>query len=188
LRAPAEKLRKGLRNDDSSAVVLESLSPEGILTVTLNRSKQFNAMNDWMYLLLTEILDRATHSDQVKVVVLTGSGSKAFCAGADLNAGFDPMVGPLKSGKGSYHDPVGRFMTAVIAFQKPLIAAVNGISVGVGLTILPLCDMVFAAPSATFNSPFTVLAVTPEFCSSVTFPRLLGTSMASDMLLFGRKL
>jgi peroxisomal 3,2-trans-enoyl-CoA isomerase len=184
-------LQAGFYNeeDKQTKVVLESLDPDsGILLVTLNRHKQFNAMNDWMYLLLIDIFHRAANNPDCKLVVITGSGSKAFCAGADLNAGFDSSKGPLKSGRGSYYDPVGRFMSAVISFPKPLIAACNGIGVGVGLTMLPLCDMVFCVPHSTFSSPFTQLAVTPEFCSSLTFPRLLGTAMATEVLVFGRKL
>ena len=110
--------------------LLSSLSPEGILTLTLNRPKQLNAVNDQLYDAVTWALKSASVDDKVKVVVLTGAGEKSFCAGADLAAGFDPFVGPMKSGKGSYYDPVGRFMSTCISFDKPLIAAVNGIAVG----------------------------------------------------------
>jgi len=138
--------------------------------------------------MLTDIFTRAKSNDHVAVVLLTGAGDKCFCAGADLGAGFDPMVGPLKSRRGSFYDPVGRFMSLIIAYPKPIVAAVNGLAVGVGFTLLPLCDVVFCTPAASFSAPFTQLAVTPEFCSSFTFPRLMGTNMATDVLLFGRKL
>lgn len=171
-----------------SAILQRVLSKEGILTLTLNRPKQLNAMNDQLYLDLIEGLDFAMKEDAVFVVVLTGSGFRSFSAGADLSAGFDPFVGPLKSGKGSYQDPVGRFMTKVIKFGKPLIAAVQGIAVGVGTTILPHCDVVYAAPHATFETPFTKVGVCPEFCSSILFPRIMGPSSASEMLYFGKKM
>lgn len=100
---------------------LSSLSPEGILTLTFNRPKALNAMNDWVYNAATKILEQAAKNDAVKVVVVTGSGDKSFCAGADLGAGFDPMVGPLKSGRGSYFDPVGEFF--YILSSAPLFVA-----------------------------------------------------------------
>ena len=114
----------------SDPELLTSQSPDGILTLTLNRPKQLNAVNDWVYQAVTAALDKASKDPSCKVVVVTGSGEKAFCAGADLQAGFDPFVGPLKSGKGSYHDEVGKFMSKIIAFDKPLVAAVQGIAVG----------------------------------------------------------
>jgi enoyl-CoA hydratase/carnithine racemase len=170
-------------------VVLASGSEGGkVVTLTINRPKQLNAMNDWVYEELIKQLDIASKDEQVAIVVLAGSDFRGFCAGADLAAGFDPFVGPLKSMKGSYHDPVGRFMTAVIRFNKPLVAAVQGIAVGVGMTILPHCDLVFAVPHATFEAPFTKVGVCPEFCSSITFPRLMGPSLSSQVLYFGRKL
>lgn len=167
---------------------LVTLSPEGILTIMINRPKQLNSTNDWLYLEIVDALQAAKASDDVKIVVITGEGTKAFCAGADLAQGFDSFVGPLKSMRGSYHDPVGRFMSAVIAFPKPLVAAVNGVAVGVGVTMLPLCDFVYCVPHATFATPFSQLAVTPEFCSSVTFSRVMGPTVANEMLFLGRKL
>lgn len=79
-------------------------------------------------------------------------------------------------------------MSTVIAFPKPLIAAVNGLAVGVGLTLLPHCDAVYAVPNATFFSPFTQIGVCPEFCSSVLIPRIVGPTLATEVLFFGRKL
>lgn len=158
------------------------------MTIKINRPKQLNSTNDWLYLEILEALNVAKAKDEVKIVVLTGEGNKAFCAGADLSQGFDSYVGPLKSMRGAYHDPVGRFMSAVIEFTKPLVAAVNGIAVGVGVTILPLCDLVYCVPQSTFATPFTQIAVTPEFCSSLTFPRIMGPTVANEVLFLGRKL
>jgi len=159
----------------------------GIGVLTLNRPHALNAVHDFLYVLATEKLMVARKDVGVKLVIITGAG-KAFCAGADLQAGFDPMKGPLKTGKGSYRDPVGEFMTTVIEFPKPLVAAVNGAAVGIGSTIIPHCDVAFATPNAFFFTPFTQLAVCPEFCSSITFPAILGRSLANEMLLFGRRL
>ena len=175
-------------DEDPAAVVQTALSREGILTLTLNRPKQMNATSDPLYIGVTRALNAAAADEQVKVVVITGSGEKAFCAGADLEAGFDPTIGKHKSGRGSYHDPVGRFMSTVIAFPKPLVAAVNGLAVGVGLTILPHCDAAYCVPHASFFSPFAQLGVCPEFCSSVLLPRILGPTLATEVLFFGRRL
>jgi enoyl-CoA hydratase len=98
----------------------------GVRVITINREKSFNAINDWTYLSLINQLQKAGKDDNVKMVVLTGKGDKAFFAGADLSKDFDPMIGELKSKKGSYHDAVGRYITELIKFPKLIVAAVNG--------------------------------------------------------------
>lgn len=169
-------------------VVLQELVNNGtVMILTINRPHAKNSVNDWVYNLLIEGLEAAKNNKKVSVVILTGA-KDFFCGGADLKAGFDPFKGPLKSGKGSLLDPVGRFMSAVIAFPKILVAAVNGPGVGIGATIIPHCDVVYAVETAQFWTPFTQIAVTPEFCSSLTFPAIMGTSLASEVLFFGRKL
>jgi len=94
----------------------------------------------------------------------------------------------LKLHKGSALDPVGVFMRTMLRFPKPLIAAVNGPAIGVGTTLLPHCDIVYASETASFLTPFSRLAFVPEFCSSVTFPRLMGQSTANEMLLLSKQL
>jgi len=168
-------------------VVKYVLTDNGIGIITLQRPHVKNAVNDFVYNGIIECLELAETDERCKLVVFTGSGS-FFCAGADLNAGFDPMVGPLKSRHGTYYDPCGRFMSAVIKFTKPIVGAVNGPAVGVGATLVPHCDIVYASDSASFWCPFTQLCVCPEFCSSVTFPSILGPSLANEMLFLGKKL
>lgn len=94
----------------------------------------------------------------------------------------------LKLGNGNALDPVGVFMRTFLRFPKPIVAAVNGPALGVGCTMLPHCDIVYATETASFLVPFSRIAVIPEFCSSVTFPKLLGKSTANEMLLFGKQL
>ncbi|KAG5189374.1 ClpP/crotonase-like domain-containing protein [Tribonema minus] len=79
-------------------------------------------------------------------------------------------------------------MKAVVHFRKLLVAAVNGPAVGIGVTMLPHCDLVVCAQKATFWTPFGRLAIVPELCSSVTFPELMGYSKATEMLVLGQKL
>jgi enoyl-CoA hydratase/carnithine racemase len=175
------------RVEASGAVVTLREDADGVAVLVLNRPHANNAVHDHVYELFCEHLANCARSDAVKAVVVTGAG-KFFSSGADLAQGFDPMVGPLKSGRGSYFDPVGKFMSAVIAFPKPLIAAVNGPAIGVGCTLLPHCDVVYCTSKAYMWCPFTNLAVCPEFCSSVTLPAILGPSLAAEMLYLGKRL
>lgn len=177
-----------MASSTTEKLILSDLTKDGILTLTINRPKALNATTDWLYNEWRAELERAKESDDVKIVVITGAGDKAFCAGADLQQGFDSYKGPLKSMRGAYFDPVGRFMSCMIAFPKPVVAAVNGIATGVGMTILGHCDLVYCVPHATFSAPFTQIAVTPEFCSSVTFPKIMGPTLSSEVLYLGRKL
>ncbi|CAM9225213.1 unnamed protein product [Scytosiphon promiscuus] len=222
---------------DSSCVLYKE--DGGIATLTLNRPKTKHSVNRAVFSRLAELLHRAERSESVLAVVLTGAGGY-FTSGADIkelqNDGVPnvPMV----------DQPFGVFSKAVLHFPKLLAAAVNGPAVGVGVTLLPHCDAVYAyggkeeeavppppptptpsaekpsnAPAprgvgerqrrlrgsavaeegegvsggggqqfATFWTPFFRLAIVPEFCSSVTFPEILGWPLANEMLVMGRKL
>ena len=138
--------------ENGEPVVRYEVDSDGIGVITLNRAKAGNAVHDWMYTLVIKHLDQAASDPSCKAVMITGAG-RLFCAGADLEMGFDPMVGELKSMKGAFHDPVGRFMLAVIRFPKLLVAAVNGPAVGVGATLLPHCDLVYMADTAFLSTP-----------------------------------
>lgn len=94
----------------------------------------------------------------------------------------------LKSGEGMLKDPVGIFMQTMLRFPKPIVAAVNGQAIGVGTTLVPHCDVAFCSSSATFWTPFSRIAVVPEFCSTILFPRIMGKSVANEMILLGKKI
>ena len=149
--------------ENGQPVVSFSVDADGIGLITLQRAKAGNAVHDWMYTLVTQHLEEATKNASCKAVVITGAG-RLFCAGADLDVGFDPMVGELKSMKGSFYDPVGRFMLAVIRFPKLLVAAVNGPAVGVGATLLPHCDLVYMADSAFLSTPYVKTGFVKWLC------------------------
>jgi enoyl-CoA hydratase/carnithine racemase len=158
--------------------VLESLAG-GVLRLTLNRPAQKNAFNSQQWGELRDALAEARASDSVRVVLLTGAGG-AFSAGQDLSEMAQSTTAP--AGGGSH--PFGMFMDELCAFDKPLVAAVNGVAVGIGLTILLHCDFVYVAEGARLRAPFVTLGVVPEAGSSFLLPLLIGWRGAQE-LLFG---
>ncbi len=125
-------------------------------------------------------LERVAKDRSIKVVHLTGVGD-AFTAGNDLADFVDPVA---LAGDA----PVHRFIKALPNVEVPIVAAVNGLAVGVGVTLLLHCDFVFAAADAVFSTPFVDLGLVPEAGSSMLMPRQLGYLNAARMLLLGEKM
>lgn len=144
--------------------------------ITLNRPDRLNAFNDAQYDGLAAALHRAADSPQVAVTIVTGAG-RAFSAGQDLSElGNRPHHGDdLPHG----FQP---FMDILQAFPKPLIAAVNGIGVGIGLTMLPHCDLVLIARNAKLRAPFVSLGVTAEAASTYLLPATIGWAETAHLL------
>ncbi len=153
--------------------VIEELSA-GVLLLTLNRPERKNAFNNAMWCDLRDALRRAHDDDHVRVVVITGAGD-AFSAGQDLSEMIDPGTAGAEHGFSS-------FMDRLCAFDKPLIAAVNGVGVGIGLTLLLHCDFVYIARGARLRAPFVTLGVVPEAASSFLLPALIGYRNAIAVL------
>ena len=149
-----------------------------ILRIQLNRPEKKNAMLASMYVTVAELLERAATDDEVRVVLLHGAGD-SFTAGNDL-ADF------AKNPPGSGDSPQSRLIAALIDFDKPIVAAVHGAAVGLGTTILPHCDIIYAGESAKFQMPFVNLGVVPEFCSTYTLPALIGHARAAELMLLGQ--
>ncbi len=145
--------------------------------LVFNRPAKKNALTVAMYTTLAAELADAASEPAVRAVVITGAGD-AFTAGNDLH---DFMAAP-PTGEDS---PVLQFLTQLVRFPKPIIAAVNGSAVGVGTTMLLHCDMVLAADSARFQLPFAKLGLCPEGGSSFLLPRLAGLQRASELLIWG---
>src|SRR5258707_267318 len=149
-----------------------------VLRVQLNRPAKKNAMTFNMYTTLADVLNDAAKDDAIRVVVLHGAGD-SFSAGNDLqdflHASF-PMDG---------NSPQGRYITALINFDKPLIAAVHGAAVGSGTTVLMHCDFVYAAENTTFRMPFIDLALVPELGTSYSVPAQIGYISAAELFLLG---
>jgi len=149
-----------------------------ILSIQLNRPAKKNAMTSSMYVTIAELLDAAATDDQVRVVLWHGAGD-SFSAGNDL-ADF------MKNPPGPGESPQARLMRALINFEKPLVAAVQGLAIGGGTTMLGHCDFVYAAESAKFQLPFVNLALVPEFGSSYLLPLRFGHASAAELILLGK--
>lgn len=170
---------------DTDSNILYSIK-ESYAEIRLNRPKKFNAITWQMYGEIGEFLERA-RQDAVKFVVLRGTGDY-YSSGNDLgNFANIPPEGPQKMAKDG-EKVLKKFVGSFIDFDKPLVAVVNGPAVGIPVTTLGLCDVVFAKDSATFHTPFTSLGQSPEACSSYTFPLMMGAAKANEILLFGKKL
>jgi len=149
-----------------------------ILSVQLNRPAKKNAMTSSMYITMAELLDGAAKDDQIRVVLWHGAGD-SFSAGNDLEDFMKNPPGPGES-------PQARLMRALINFEKPLVAAVQGLAIGGGTTMLGHCDFVYAAESAKFQLPFVNLALVPEFGSSYLLPLRFGHARAAELILLGK--
>ncbi|WP_194792294.1 enoyl-CoA hydratase [Pseudomonas sp. UFMG81] len=148
---------------------------EGLLTLRLNRPDKLNALSNAMYSRLAELFEAANEDPQVDVIVLTGSAT-CFTAGNDLEDFLDEPPTSLDA-------PVFRLMRAVLALDKPLIAAVAGPAIGIGTTVLLHCDQVLVTRDSKLRTPFVPLGVCPEFGASLLLPRLLGHARAAQLLL-----
>jgi len=151
-----------------------------VQTLTLNRPEALNAFNDEMYKAIGDALSVAATNDDISVVIITGSG-RAFSAGQDLGEMADPARRE-KGFVGQFDD----FIKTVATFPKPLLAAVNGIGVGIGLTLLPHCDLVFMSSEARLRAPFAPLGVTVEAGNSYLLPKTLGWANAANILFTGK--
>jgi enoyl-CoA hydratase/carnithine racemase len=166
---------------------------DGIATITLNRPEKLNAFTARMMKELIEVFDVTDGDDAVRVVIVTGAG-RAFCAGADLSGGgatFDrtnPQALEREEGKVGdiYRDGGGRVVLRMYESLKPIIAAVNGAAVGVGVTMQLPMDIRLASTDAKFGFVFARRGITPEACSSWFLPRLVGLQTALEWCFTGR--
>lgn len=160
---------------------------DGILTITLNRPEKLNAFTQVMQRQMIEALDEADANDEVRTVVVTGAG-RAFCAGADLSSGGDTFDADARPDRPSGLRPDGGGVLTLRIFEcrKPIIAAVNGPAVGVGVTMTLAMDLRIAAENAKFGFVFARRGIVPEACSSYFLPRIVGISQALEWCYSGR--
>ncbi|WP_019602742.1 enoyl-CoA hydratase [Teredinibacter turnerae] len=153
-----------------------------VCEVVINRPAKKNAINLAMYEALLETLKQAEADNDIRVLLLCGAEGN-FTAGNDLAdlASFAADPGSILSP----NNPVVRFMRALDRFPKPVVAAVEGVAVGIGVTLLLHCDLVYAANSARLSMPFIDLGLCPEYASSVLIPRLAGYPKAAEWMMLG---
>src|SRR3984957_4099974 len=148
-----------------------------VLRIKLNRPAKKNAMTSSMYVTLADVFSDAAKDEQTRVVLWHGAGD-SFCAGNDLEDFLKNPPGPGDS-------PQARLMNALVDFDKPIVAAVQGDAIGGGTTMLTHCHFVYAGESARFRMPFIDLAVLPEFGSSYSVPAMIGHVRAAELVLLG---
>lgn len=154
---------------------------EGVMRIAINRPEKKNALTSEMYNALADAFERAESDKSVRVILLYGKGD-AFTGGNDLQ---DFMEKPWK---GQATPPAVRFINIVAHAKKPIVAAVHGLVVGVGTTILLHCDLVYAAAESRFIVPFIALGIVPEAASTVLLPLLVGRQRASELFMLGSPL
>jgi len=152
-----------------------------VLQVAINRPEKKNALTADMYDGLSDAIDSAEADAGIRVLLLYGKGD-AFTAGNDLE---DFMQKPWK---GQAVPPQVRFMRAIARAKKPIVAAVQGLAVGVGTTLLLHCDLIYAAQDAQFIMPFINLGIVPEAGSTVLLPLLIGRQRAAELFMLGAPL
>jgi len=155
-------------------------APNGVVTVTLNRPEKKNALTLAMYVEMTRALREAEASDAIRYVIFAGAPG-SFCAGNDI-ADF------LKAADSGLDPRALQFLNALARSQKPLVAAVGGVAVGIGTTMLFHFDHVVAGAGAVFSTPFLKLVLIPEAASSLLAPTRMGYARAFSMLVMGRPL
>ena len=160
---------------------------DGILTLTLDRPEALNAFNSEMRTEMIDACDRADADDDVKAIIVTGAG-RAFCAGADLASGGNTFNADARSDRKSGLNPDGggQLTLRLYELNKPIIAAINGAAVGVGVTMTLAMDIRLAADVAKFGFVFSRRGIVPEACSSYFLPRVVGISQALEWCYSGR--
>jgi enoyl-CoA hydratase/carnithine racemase len=174
VRPGSERPEAGVRVEDAGA----------IRKLTLDRPSRKNAITASMYEVLTSALSEVAVGERTHVVLFASSGG-AFSTGSDFG---DSLEGHPSAGDGALADSAAVFLRTLAAFPKPIVAAVGGLAVGMGATILLHCDLVVAAPTAAFEFPSPRLALEPEAGSGVLLAARVGLQRASEWLLFGDRI
>ncbi len=161
---------------------------DNIATITLNRPDKLNAFTNTMMREVISAFDATDVDDEVRAVIVTGSG-RGFCAGADLSAGGDTFSGggsDVATKQGVPRDGGGLVALRIFESLKPVIGAINGAAVGVGATMTLPMDIRMSSDSAKFGFVFAKRGIVPEACSSFFLPRIVGISQATEWVFTGR--
>ena len=152
--------------------------------ITMRRPEKKNAITQDMYRVMSDAIDTAQNNPAIRCIIITG-GSGVFTAGNDLD---DFLKDSTSAGGATRASNAAKFLYSLAHNTKPLIAAVDGIAVGIGTTMLFHCDHVLASKTATFSTPFIHLGLVPEAASSLLVPQTMGHQRAFAMLVMGRTL
>ncbi|WP_114522289.1 crotonase/enoyl-CoA hydratase family protein [Altererythrobacter sp. ZODW24] len=162
-----------------------------VATITLHRPEKMNAYTRFMMGEIIQAMDQADADDNVRAIIFTGAGERAFCAGADLTpeSGDRPFSSTTEVDDLSddvVRDGGGRLTLRLFQSPKPLISACNGVAVGVGATMQLAMDMRLASDNARFGFVFAKRGIVPEACSSWFLPKIVGISQALEWCMTGR--
>ena len=165
-----------MTTDDTFSDILTE-TKDRILRIRISRPQKKNALTRAMYAAMADAIFRADEDSGIRVIFLHGS-QDCFTAGNDLKD-FQAFR------QDGNNKEVSNFLSAISRAKKPIVAAVGGVAVGVGTTMLLHCDLVYAGEGAQFRMPFVALGLCPEAASSFLFPKLIGHQRASELLLLG---
>ena len=173
---------------------IQSERCDGVFTLRINRPEKRNALNLAMYQSLADGIREADGDDTVRVILISG-GDNCFTSGNDL---ADFLSVPPARAESPFMEadfisvppiepesPVMQFLIAISTARKPIVAAVGGLAVGIGVTMLLHCDLVYAGNGATFQMPFVNLGLCPEAGSTLLLPMIMGHQRAAELLLLG---
>ncbi len=160
----------------------------GVLTITLNRPDKLNAANDAMLSELQDAFKQAGRDQEVRAVILTGAG-RGFCAGQDLGNVKERLEAGGRMDYGAHlRHTYNPLILRIRQLPKPVIAAVNGVAAGAGMSLVMACDLRLAAESASFLQAFVRVGLVPDSGSTWMLPRLIGMARAAEMMLTGRRI
>jgi methylglutaconyl-CoA hydratase len=165
-----------------SALLLEVRGPVAI--VTMNREERANSLSSELLDAFAAMQGTVMANRQLRAIVITGNGDKAFCAGADLKERSCMSDDEVRSQLRRYRTAIGWLDTSEI----PVVAAINGAALGGGLELALLCDLRIAAPTAVLGLPETSLGIIPGSGGTQRLPRLIGAAKAKEMILLGQRL
>jgi len=162
---------------------LTSETAQGVATITLNRPQVYNALSPDLILEITAAIKATAADNNVRVVVLTATGDKAFCSGADLKAGMGSGQSLGESLRTNYNPMI----LAIRSLPKPVVCRLNGLAAGAGCSLALACDLVIAAEDAYLCQIFVNIGLMPDAGSTFFLPRLLGMQRAFEIASTGRR-
>ncbi|MGH6614581.1 enoyl-CoA hydratase-related protein [Sphingomonas sp.] len=168
-----------MRHDPHIAVAID----QGVMSITLDRAAKKNAITDAMYGAIADALDHAATDPAIRAVLLRGAGAD-FCAGNDISM----FAASANGTEDIATSNVGPFLRALSTFPKALVAAVTGRAIGIGVTMLLHCDLVYVAEDAELATPFIDLGLVPEAASALLVPARIGHVRAFALFVLGERL